>query len=197
MATDNKVLALLSIVRGLKRQGRKTITIETLDQVLEGFKNEDEKLSELALTQFRESAEQERSLAFYDATNRWNVAELGVITQLGLATFKSAILINGGGAAALLAFIGHTWDPRNNGTSIRLSWPLFCFAIGVLAAALASAFACLAEGAAFAEDDAKIIDKPKVVNRSKVFAWFTVISIASSFVLFTLGCTYAYIAFTT
>ncbi len=199
MAKDDRLIELRNLVRVLRLQGRKTVAITNLEKVLEELaieESEPSETKELALTQFKEAAEQERSLAHYSATNRWNVAELAIVAQLGQGTLKNAILINGGGAAALLAFIGHVWGPTSRSTIVLLSWPLFCFVLGVVAAAFASAIACLAEGAGFAEDIAMVDDKPKLSLTSKRLAWLTVFLVICSFILFSLGCTQAYIAFT-
>ena len=57
----------------------------------------------------------------------------------GQSALKSAILINGGAAVALLAFIGHVWKPDYLRTaSINLVGSLQWFVFGVLSAAIAA-----------------------------------------------------------
>jgi hypothetical protein len=60
-------------------------------------------------------------------------------TTTGAETIKAAILINGGAAVAVLAFIGHLVAIHAPSAAVmNFAWPLALFVIGVLASALAS-----------------------------------------------------------
>jgi len=58
--------------------------------------------------------------------------------QLAQAALKSSILINGGGAIARLAFMGHLFDVSDLAMAEYLSSSLIVFAIGNLVGAIAS-----------------------------------------------------------
>lgn len=58
---------------------------------------------------------------------------------MGHTTLKSALLINGGAAVALLAFIGGIWSKESSKAAISaVSESLYLYVIGVLSAALAA-----------------------------------------------------------
>jgi hypothetical protein len=52
---------------------------------------------------------------------------------------KSAMLINGGAAVALLAFVGHVWKPDGSTLLISIAGALYWFVIGVLLDAVSAA----------------------------------------------------------
>lgn len=78
---------------------------------------------------------QERNIAEYNAE-----IQLGLsIITLGQNALKSAILINGGAAVALLAFIGNIWGQGASKENIALlAIAMRCFSLGVLTAAMGS-----------------------------------------------------------
>ena len=92
----------------------------------------------------------ESALAEYKAKNDANLAEYRVradseleqfrsVIQSGQAALKSAILINGGAAVALLAFLGRIWQkPQSTADVSGLTMSLLEFIFGVLAVAVAS-----------------------------------------------------------
>lgn len=77
--------------------------------------------------------DQDRRLAVYNTETQLG---LSVIT-LGQNALKSALLINGGAAVALLAFIGNIWDSGiGKEPACLLASALKFYAIGVLVAAV-------------------------------------------------------------
>ena len=72
-------------------------------------------------------------------TNEEETAEKGSFdSRLALATLQSAMLINGGAAVAVLAFMGSIWEPGivSNDLPNLLAHVTMAFSIGLLAAAL-------------------------------------------------------------
>jgi CHASE3 domain sensor protein len=93
--------------------------------------------SELRLTYYK--AQFESILAQYNALREASRESFRSVIQAGQAALKSAILINGGGAFALLAFLGHIWSTRPPGSMVALlPYSLLMFAFGVLFSAIAS-----------------------------------------------------------
>ena len=66
------------------------------------------------------------------------------VIQTGLGAIKSAFILNGAAAFALLAFIGHLIQLRGDKIA-NFSFCLLLFSIGALAAALTSGFAYLCQ----------------------------------------------------
>lgn len=95
-------------------------------------------------------AQHKNQLAQYNAER---AAELAFETEMfksviiaGQAALKSAILINGGATVALLAFIGNIFEVSQNSEVVtKLSYAMFCFAIGVLSGAIASSVVYMAQ----------------------------------------------------
>jgi hypothetical protein len=74
----------------------------------------------------------------------------------GQSAVRGAVLINGAAGVALLAFMGQMQKGEvSTAMATWLPWPLACFVVGVLAAALATGGAYLAQSNYFdlAEED--------------------------------------------
>ncbi len=123
-----------------KQQGLEVVRICDLDNLL----NEIDKLiinesmqeksvqEDTTLTKFK--LEHESSLAQFRAVVDTKIEEFKSVISAGQTALRSAILINGGAAIALLSFIGHIWN-TNTSTAIakEITCSLFIFLIGVLA----------------------------------------------------------------
>jgi hypothetical protein len=131
-------------VTQVKDVGRKTIRVSALERFLnelEGAANEDGELDgvefESKLAAFR--AENERNIAQYQAQQADALEMFRSVIQTGQSALKGVILINGGAAVAMLAFIGNL-ATRNSPNPMPLApftLPMLYFAFGVLAGALA------------------------------------------------------------
>ena len=63
------------------------------------------------------------------------------VVEYGRDVLKAAMLINGGAAVAVLAFIGNIWTIDDSSDAVRsLAWAIAMFGFGVFFAALSSAF---------------------------------------------------------
>ena len=73
-------------------------------------------------------------------TNESNIVRFEKITDLAQLALKILVLVNGGAAVALLAFIGSNWSPYYNAslTIIFLASGLGAFSLGVLSGAIAA-----------------------------------------------------------
>lgn len=134
-----KIDELLAEVRELRSKGGKVVDIDRLESALSSAAasktNEDEwklKLAEL---------KHQSDLAGYVATQESNRVLLEAVMGFASATLKSALLINGGAAVAILAYLG------NARSEMRSEFPhaLLMFTSGVLFAAVASGASYLAQ----------------------------------------------------
>lgn len=92
------------------------------------------------------NAQNESALRQYDAENQKQIEMFRATITSGQAALKSAILINGGASVALLAFIGNIWTKGTLQEAVdSLTLSIGLFAGGVLAAAIASGNAYLAQ----------------------------------------------------
>ena len=75
-----------------------------------------------------------------------NTQMLRSVIDYGRDALKAAMLINGGAAIALLAFIGTIWSSESDPETVQsLAWSLAMFCFGVLAGATACAGAYFAQ----------------------------------------------------
>lgn len=80
----------------------------------------------------------------------WTLESFKGVLQFSLAAIRGIILVNGGAAIAILAFLGNVWskDPSTHAAASSLVWPLRCF-LGGIAAGLATAAAAYVAQTAF------------------------------------------------
>jgi hypothetical protein len=129
-----------------KNNGTEEINVDKMLNYLSILKNS----AEVKLEVVKDTAryEHERNLEHYKANNQIKISNLDVLSrgglnmansiiEAGLSALKSVILINGGAAIALLAFLGNAWDKgiQANGVSALIA-SLSLFSKGVLAGAL-------------------------------------------------------------
>ena len=92
------------------------------------------------------SVETDIKLAIYNTVGDRSLETLRSVFTFAVETIKAAMLINGGGAIALLAFASHIWS-SNSGSSLvqPLSYAVCWFAGGVLVATIAAAIGYLTQ----------------------------------------------------
>jgi len=124
-------------------------------------------------------------LAQYDAENARHLEMFKSVITAGQSALKSALLINGGAAVAMLAFVGSVWEESLAlCTVIYLLVAMGLFVVGVLLGAIASGLTYLAQRA-YAQE------REKAGNRLNV-AIITCVVVA--YALFLLGSFVASIA---
>ena len=96
---------------------------------------------------------------------------------------KAGLLINGGAAVAVLAFIGHLVTTQQTRSIQAFSWPLVCFAGGVFFSALAATLIYFVQWTFY---------KKRPVKRPRLVA---IVAQTLSFLGFVLGCTLSLYAF--
>ena len=78
--------------------------------------------------------------------HEWNLEMLRSVITTGQSAVKSALLINGAAAVALLAFIGNIWSsPTGPHTIAGIPCAMAYYVIGVLVAAVAAGFTYLSQ----------------------------------------------------
>lgn len=111
-----------------------------------------------------------------------NLEMLRATIATGQSALKSALLINGGAAVALLAFIGSVWASDNAAKTLpEISLALLWYVSGVLSAATAAGFTYLSQ-AGFGHEFGKISRSVGHVGR-----WLAVLGVFASYVLFGYG----------
>lgn len=167
----------------IKEEGHTTFSIEAMENYLKSFDKDVENDT------YYESQNHESRLAQFKAENDINIARANIETAHSLEMFKSVIaagqsalkssmFINGGAAAALLAFTGKIWETSTSEVVANsLTSSIFIFCVGVLCAALATGTTYLSQ-LSFARNWLKLGD---IINT------FNIVVVLISYVLFCYG----------
>lgn len=180
-------------VDSVKKQNQEVISVDALLNYLHALEsdvsesNEDHvRQHEASLVQYQ--VENEKNIAHYNAQQLHSVELFRSVITYGEAALKSAILINGGAAVALLAFIGNIWNKGiSEGSAAPLTAAITSFSFGVLAAALGTAGSYLAQ----------FLYSQNYQRSGKTFHTFAVVSVICSYVLFAFGVAGSYESFVT
>jgi hypothetical protein len=138
----------------------------------------------------------QRGFEYYRAVQQHKLEVFKTVTIAGQAALKSAILINGGGSVAILAFIGNilkTDDPINAALVHSLGVSLRMFAIGTLCAAMAAGGTYLVQFFDAIGLDSKHTKIWHCV--AHIFNALVIATVIYSYFRFWLGVDFAYIAF--
>lgn len=177
-----KVLDKIRLVlKQTKELGHDSISINAFEDYLSSIEKENDaesKYSDMKL---------ERDLAIFSAENDRNIAHASNLTarslelfksviQVGQSALKASMLINGGAAVALLAFMGKIWGTSTSSeVAGSISMAIFLFCIGIFLSALAS-------GITYLSQTLHSIEKANVANRLNVITIFLVLGSYSIFI---------------
>lgn len=112
--------------------------------------------------------------------------------QSGQAALKSAFLINGGAAVALLAFIGNAWT-KTQANINGLGFPLLLYVFGVLFPAVASGLTYLSQ----CQYGKSIKDDDHFARSARKIKWVVIVFVILSYFLFAIATFFAYRFFVT
>jgi len=129
------------------------------------------------------------NLEHYRAVNEFNIEMLRATVATGQSALKSAMLINGGAAVAVLAFLGNAWAkdvPRR--VLIEASYGLSLFVWGVLAAA-AAAGATYVSQAGYGDEFGKRSELVGDIGRV-----LAILLVVASYVLFSCAAWQTYVS---
>ena len=178
-------------VKAVREQGQHVIDASALDSYLAELtrtsslmQQERQRVHQSQLEQFK--ATHASNLAQYTAQSQTALEMLRSVITLGQGALRAAMLVNGGAAVAILGFLGSAWTkgvPQATLTTLPRS--MLFFAVGVLAAGLATGFTYLSQ-AAFASEQRR---------RGEVMRRIVIALIVASFVMFGLGSWVAYAVF--
>lgn len=129
-------------------KGARAIDVGALQQLVEGLRKIVEASS--AHVAAEEQKRMQTSFENWLETNRqqheWKLEGFRSVIQAGQSALKSCILINGGAAVALLAFLGHLVQQHEPAVSVHaLASAMSVFVGGVFAGGLASGFTYLSQ----------------------------------------------------
>jgi len=136
-------------IRTAKEAGTTTVPIERLEAFaaevtrIVGESSSETALSEAQLEHYK--AKLNAWVSSHQQAHEWNLEMLRSVITTGQSALKSALLINGAAAVALLAFIGKVWPSSKDQTIADISGAMAYYVIGVLVAAVAAGFTYLSQ----------------------------------------------------
>lgn len=129
-------------------KGARAVDVTALQQLVSGLR----KIVDASSAQVAAEEQKRMQISFENwlETNRqhheWKLEGFRSVIQAGQSTLKSCVLINGGAAVALLAFLGHLVQQPAPAVSVRaLAVAMGVFVGGVFAGGLASGFTYLSQ----------------------------------------------------
>ena len=191
MKTNELLEIIENAVKGVKANQEEVISVDAFLNYITALKSDIEKQNEYDKLKFESdlaafNAEQERNIAKFNAEQLHSIEMFRSIITYGSAALKSAILINGGAAVALLAFIGNIWTKEISQIAVNsLTNSILYFSFGVLVAAVGAA------GSYFTQ----YCYGEKFQRAAIVFHTLTVILVLGSYVCFGIGAYEAYESF--
>lgn len=191
MKSSEVIQMLNSSINTYKEQGVEYVSISDLEanaeslQIMAEKTPEDVAAGEAMLEEYR--AELSAWVASNQHQHEGQMEMLRATISVGQSALKSALLINGGAAVALLAFIGKIWGNAESVETIdALASSLICFVIGVLSTAMAGAATYFSQ-AGYASQFGP--NKDWLGNRGRLFA---VLFVFGGYILFGVGAWLAY-----
>jgi len=157
----------------LEEAGQQTVSVPALREDLEKVE------SNATLSIELQKLQHESNLAHYKATSDLALEMFRSVMGFAQSALKTIILVNGGAAVAVLAFIGNIWaKPLEVNIAEALVKSEAWFASGVLLGAVATGFSYLAQ----------YFYERKTFNKSAIaFHIATVVLVIGAYVLFGLG----------
>ena len=166
-----------------KEQGHTTVSIDAMENYLTLFDRDVENDTchkslnhEAELAKFK--AENDRNIAYSNNETAHSIEMFKSVITAGQSALKASMIVNGGAAAALLAFTGKIWETQTSEVVANsLTSSIFIFCLGVLCAALATSTTYLSQ-LAFSSDWIKLGHTINVFN---------IVVVLSSYGLFCFG----------
>ncbi|CAI0727058.1 hypothetical protein [Serratia grimesii] len=189
---NNPIDTIIEDVQAVKDGGTEFIDTEKLLGYLKDLKD-------------NETQSHEENLERLKATNQFHIERLKLIANANLESFRSVIatganaskscmLVNGGAAVALLAFVGNIWNKNPNaGAVAELAYGILFFCSGVGLAALCTGITYIAQYC-YASADSDSDSKWDIAGN--IFNILAVLAGLASLILFGYGCYSAFEAIT-
>lgn len=142
MDAQQLIEAHRTVLKEAEASGLSTIQTSTLHSIFDDLEKQltigHSQPHPLELEKFR--SDLAGSLAYQEHVHNWSLEGFRQVIALGQSTLKSIMLINGGAAVALLAFLGNLITRSGSSTSIvAFADSMRMFVVGVFLAAIAYA----------------------------------------------------------
>ena len=126
------------ILREAAKEGQDVVPIDALQTFINDLEKDASESAANSRARFK--AQHDSNLAEYRSKIEVALEERRTTVQSGHYALRTAILINGAAAVALLAFLGSAWSPTGTAAQKLANFPvaMLVFVVGVLAAAIAT-----------------------------------------------------------
>lgn len=182
----NPLNVLRNVVLELESAGHKAISLDALDKTLLDLSKHEATGSDKDFQLAYYNALAAGARAEFEARRREDIEFNRFAVESGRFALKSAMLVNGGAAVAMLAFIGSLWQTEGvKAVALPLATAVWLFAAGVLATATASGIAYLTQYS--------FVHRWNVAEY--LFNAFSILLVLGAYALFAFGVTAAHSAF--
>ncbi|MEZ9923683.1 hypothetical protein AB4365_06470 [Vibrio breoganii] len=180
----NIIETIRQVLQQTKKEGHTSISIEAFENYLTNIESQDKAQLERDLALFK--AQNDSAIAHSNNVTTSNLEMFKSVIATGQAALKASMVVNGGAAVALLAFMGKIWNSTidaNIAYSLSASMKIFC--IGVVLGAFAT-------GTTYLSQTLHSLEHSKSANSLNLI---TVLSVLASYALFIYGAFKAATAF--
>jgi len=191
MTAEEAIKIIESAIISLKEHNQDAVSVDALINYLSVLKKDVNNVKafdqrEYDYLESLRTTAHERNLAYYNAQQQNSIEIFRSVIVYGQEAIKSAILINGGAAVALLAFIGNIWTKSTGQPAVNsLTKAIFLFTIGVLSAAIGAGTSHLTQ----------YFYKENKEKKAKMLHVLTIVIVVAAYTLFFFGSYNAYKAF--
>ena len=185
MDTTTALDEIQTALREAAKEGLDTVRVDALQTFIDELKKDASESATDSRARFK--AQHDSNLAEYRSKIEVALENQRTTVQSGHYALRTAILMNGAAAVALLAFLGSAWSAAGTAPQNLANFPvaMLVFVVGVLAAAIATGTNYVAAYSA-ARESALIF---YVVNS------ISIVLVIVSYIAFIIGGTLAYSSF--
>lgn len=185
---NNPIGRVIEDVQSIKDDGVEFIGTDKLIDYLSALKDNEQQSHEEILERLK--ATNQLHIERYKQVSAVNLESFRSVVAAGANASKSCMLINGGAAVALLAFVGNIWNKSPSaGTVTEIAYGILFFCIGVGFAALCTGITYIAQycysSIDFDDDSDK---KCKWEITGNIFNILAVLAGLASLIFFCFGC---------
>lgn len=156
------------------------------DQVVAWLKRTEENLSKEVVT------DDSKILTEYQIKHSWGQKLFDAVHSFGTAAIKSAQIINGGAAIALLVFIGNIWGKETADFKQKIGVAMLSFVIGTLFSSCSYATAYFSQENYHVQEAHSGSCAEKFKAKGDYWRNFSIGLVGASFIAFLVGGIYSY-----
>jgi len=184
---NNPIGKIIEDVRSIKDDGGESIDTEKLIDYLNDLKGNEQQSHEEMLEILK--ATHQLQIERFKLVANANFESFRSVNAAGANAAKSGMIINGGAAVALLAFVGNIWNKNPNvGTITEIAYGILFFCSGVFLAAFCTGITYIAQYCFSNVDDDENDKNYKWQMAGNIFNILAILTGFAALLFFCFGC---------